>query len=106
MNKITVYEGNTIPITLTVTDPDGVAVDMEDYTITITVKAAKDDSEVLIEQEAALIETNVVTITIDADDNTLEDGTYYYEVTAELGDEKYTLVQDRFVVRESMLYVT
>lgn len=105
MNKLIVYEGNTIIITLTVTNSDGTATDFSAYTVTLHIKQNKDDATDLI-SETGSITNNVVVFTVDAADNDLLKGVYYYEVTAGAVGEAYTLVQDRLIVKESIVYVT
>jgi hypothetical protein len=105
MNKITVYEGNSAIIECAVLNPDGTDAVLTDFTATLTIKENKDDATELIE-ETGVISGNEITFTIPDTDNDLEKGTYYYEVTIESTDETLTLVQDRLIVKESIVYVT
>jgi hypothetical protein len=105
MNKLTVYEGNSILITLTVTNSDGTDADFSGFTVTIHIKQNKDDITDLLDATGS-VTNNVVIFSIDATDNDLLMGVYYYEVIAESATEKYTLVQDRLFVKESIVYVT
>ena len=103
MNKLTTYEGNTIIVECAVTDPDGTDADLTGYTATLTIKENKSDTTALIES-TGVIEDSDITFTVDSGDNTLDVGVYYYEVT--IDPDKLTLVQDRLIVKESIVYVT
>lgn len=104
-NKITVYEGNTAVVTCAVTNSDGTDADLSGYTATLTVKENKSDTTAVIESTGVIV-GNDITFTISAADNEIDKGVYYYEVTIDDTTSYFTLVQDRYVVKESIVYVT
>ena len=105
MAKITIYEGNTSVVTCTVTNSDGTAADLDGYTATITVKQNKSDTDIVFNEEGVIVD-NVITFSITAADNTIDCGVYYYEVTIDDSTSYYSLAQDRYVIKESIVYVT
>jgi hypothetical protein len=105
MNKITTYEGNSITVICSVFNDDGTDTDLSSYTGTLTVKQNKDDTSVLITSTGDVTD-NDIEFHISDTDNDLECGVYYYEVTIESIDEKHTVVQDRLIVKQSIVYIT
>ena len=105
MNKIIVYEGNSVIVECTVYNPDGIDADLTDFDATLTVKQNKYDTTALITETGVIVD-NVITFTLPYSDNELDYGSYYYEVTIELDDQKLTVVQDRMIVKESIVYVS
>lgn len=105
MNKITIYEGNSAVIECAVYDPDGTDAVLTDFTATLTIKQNKDDTTALITETGVIVD-NDITFTIPDTDNDLDKGTYYYEVTIESTSETLTIVQDRFIIKESIVYIT
>ena len=105
MNKITTYESNSITVICSVFNDDGTDTDLSSYTGTLTVKQNKDDTSVLITSTGDVTD-NDIEFDISDTDNDLECGVYYYEVTIDSTTESYTLVQDRLVIKESLVYVS
>jgi hypothetical protein len=106
MNKITVYEGNTEVVTCAVTNSDGTDAVLAGFTAYLTVKTDKETSTVAEFTSTGTIVGNDITFTITEDDNSIQSGTYYYEVSIHSTTEDFTLVQDRYIVKKSMTYVT
>jgi hypothetical protein len=102
MDRIDVYQNNSIVITQTVTDSDGTASDLSGFTITLYVRYNLSDATNLISSEGVVTD-NVVVFTIDAADNTLKPGSYVYEIDAVSTDETLTLRQDNLIVKKSLL---
>lgn len=105
MNKITVFEGNTTEVKCAVTNSDGTDADLSGYTATLTVKENKSDTTSVF-SSTGIIVGNDITFTISADDNDIDKGVYYYEVTIDDSTSYFTLIQDRYIVKESIVYVT
>ena len=105
MSKINVYEGNSAVLTWEVFNPDGTDAVLTSFTATLTVKQNKIDTSALI-TKTGVISDNDITFTILDTDNDLDKGSYYYEVTLESSTQKLTIAQDRYIVRESIVYVT
>lgn len=105
MSKITVFEGNTIEVVCTVVNSDGTDANLSGYTATMTVKANKADTTAVIESTGVIV-GNDITFTISATDNEIDKGVYYYEVTIDDTTSYFTLAQDRYIVKESIVYVT
>jgi hypothetical protein len=105
MSKVTVYEGNSAVLAWEVFNPDGSDAVLTSFTPTLTVKQNKDDTTALI-TKTGVISSNDITFTILDTENDLDKGTYYYEVTLESSTQKLTIAQDRFVVRESIVYIS
>lgn len=105
MSKVVIYEGNSAVITYTVTNPDGTAATLSGFTATLYVKATKASTEVLIEKTGVIVD-NEVTFTVLASDNTMDKDTYFYEVILISASQVLTIAQDRYIIRESIVYVT
>jgi hypothetical protein len=105
MDKITVYEGNSVVIGVEVLNPDGTAATLTGFTATINVRATKSSTTVLI-TSTGVVAANEITFTIAASSNTLTKGVYYYEIVIESASQKITLAHERFYVKESLIYVT
>lgn len=92
---ITIKRGNTLPITVTITDANGAPVDLTGATVYFTAKTAesdtdatdnnaaitKDVTEHVDESGAASAEDGISTIVLDADDTTINPANYYYDIT-------------------------
>jgi uncharacterized protein YbcV (DUF1398 family) len=105
MAKITIYEGNTAVITCAVTNSDGTDANLAGYTATLTVKANKADVAAVF-TSVGVIAGNDITFTVTAANNTIDTGVYYYEVSIDNATSYYTLEQDRYIVKESIVYVS
>lgn len=105
MSKITVYEGNSAILDWEVFNPDGTDAVLTAFTATLTVKENKADTTTLITKTGVIVD-NTITFTVLDTDNDLDKGTYYYEVTIESSTQKLTIAQDRYVVKESIVYIT
>jgi uncharacterized protein YbcV (DUF1398 family) len=104
-NKITVYEGNTAVVTCAVVNSDGTDAVLTGYTATLTVKVNKADTASVF-TSTGIIAGNDITFNITATNNTQDKGVYYYEVTITDLTSYYTLVQDRYVIKESIVYIS
>jgi len=92
---IEIKRGNTLPITVTITDANGAAVDLTGATVYFTAKAAESDTDAtdnnatikkdvtdhVDETGAASAEDGITTIVLDADDTTVTPKTYFYDIT-------------------------
>jgi uncharacterized protein YbcV (DUF1398 family) len=105
MNTITVYEGNSMTVECAVLNPDGTDAVLTTFTATLTIKENKGDTAALI-SSTGTISGNDITFSIDDAVNTLDKGVYYYEVTIENTTDKYTVQQDRLIIKESIKYVS
>jgi hypothetical protein len=106
MSKVVVYEGNSAVITYTVTNPDGTAANLSGFTATLYVKEDKETSSSALITKTGVIVSNEVTFTILATDNTMAKATYFYEVVLTSASQVLTIAQDRYIVRESIVYIT
>ena len=105
MNKIIIYEGNSIAVYCTIVDQDGVDADMDGFDALLTIKLEKDSTDVLLSVNGTITD-NVIEFDIAEADNTLDIGVYYYEVSISDATDLYTLTQDRLVIKESLVYIT
>lgn len=105
MSKITVYEGNSASIECAVYNPDGTDAVLTSYTATLTVKATKDATASLF-TSTGTISGNDITFNITAANNTRTYGTFYYEVTIVNGASILTVAQDRYIIKQSIVYVS
>ena len=105
MSKVTIYEGNSAVITYTVTNPDGTAANLSGFTATLYVKTTKASTTALITKTGVIV-SNEVTFTVLASDNTMAKNTYFYEVVLTSASQVLTIAQDRYIVRESIVYIT
>jgi hypothetical protein len=105
VNKITVYEGNTAVVTCAVLNSDGTDAVLIGYTATLTVKTGKAATSSVF-TSTGIIVGNDITFTITAANNTQPCGVYYYEVTITDLTSYYTLVQDRYIIKQSIVYVS
>ena len=103
--KVNVYEGNSASLTWQVFNSDGTDAVLTAYTATLNVKENKTDTTALI-TKTGVISDNDITFTLLSTDNDLDKGSYYYEVTIESSTQKLTIAQDRFIVRESIVYIS
>ena len=100
-NKIEVYEGNDIAVITTVSGITSLA----GYTSTLTVKATKESSTALFTNTPGTINGLNITHNITNVENDMDHGQYYFEITIDNGTYKYTVVQDYYVILESIVYV-
>jgi len=105
MNKVTIYEGNSAVIAFAVLNADGTDATLTGFTATLYVKQNKIDTTSLI-TKTGVISGNDITFTILDTDNDFDKGTYYYEVVLESATQTLTIEQDRYIVRESIVYIT
>ena len=104
--KINVYEGNSAVITYTVTNPDGTDAVLTAFTATLYVKADKATTTAALITKTGVIVGNEITFTILATDNDMDKGVYYYEVVLVSATQTLTIALDRYIVRESIVYIT
>lgn len=103
--KITVYEGNSAVIGFEVLNPDGTDAVLSGFSATLNIKEKKSDTTVLI-TKTGTISSNEVTFIVNDTDNDLIYGTYYYEVVLTSASQKLTVAQERFHVKQSIIYIT
>jgi hypothetical protein len=104
-NIVRVYESNSATVEVAVYNPDGTDAVLAGYTATLTVKSTKDSSTTLF-TSTGTISGNDITFSITSANNNRTYGVYYYEVTIEQGTTKLTVVQDRYVIKQSLVYTT
>ena len=98
-NQITAYEGNDLKIICNVT---GIS-SLSGYTATFTVKESKTSSTELFSETGSI--TNLqITFDIPQEDNDMDFGSYWYEVTIDNSVTRYTLQQDLYKLKESLVY--
>lgn len=95
---IKVYQNNTVEIVCTVKGLQS----LDGYTPYITIKEDYDEDEVF-EKEGNVNGTDVV-FKIDPSDNDISPGTYLYEITITDGTDNYTVLQNKYVVLDSVKY--
>lgn len=88
----TITEGDDYPVNLTVTDSDGNAKDITNWTFWMTIKEDRDDTDTdAIIQEKVTSHTDAVngeTRIVLADDDTSElDGNKFYDIQAKKADD-------------------
>ena len=105
MSKITVYEGNSAVIAFAVTNPDGTDASLAGFTATIYVRTTKASTTNLFTKTGVIVGKNI-TFSILASDNTMTKGTYFYEAVLTSATQVLTITLDRFIVRESIVYIT
>lgn len=98
-NAIDVYEGNNLMVIVNVTGISSLA----GYTPTFTVKEEKESSSSIFEVTGS-VNALQITFNITAEQNSIDRGYYWYEVTIESGSTKYTLAQNGYNVLESIVY--
>lgn len=92
---IEIKRGTTLPITVTITDANGNAVDLTGATVYFTAKTAESDTDAT-DTNAAIAkdvtvhvdengdpsaDSGITTIVLDADDTTINPANYYYDIT-------------------------
>lgn len=97
-NKITTYQQNTKTIQC---DVSGLT-DLVGYTGTLTVK--KDVNSTPVITNTGTVNDMVITFTIPFVDTSISTGDYLYDVTIESSINKYTVVQDKFILIDSVRY--
>ena len=105
--EITMYRGDTDTITVTVTDSEGAAFDLTDYTMRFTVKdkSTDPDSSAKIGPTDATIAsplTGVGIIAVSVTDSDLKAKSYVYDVQITDTTHNYTIVKDNFVITEDV----
>jgi hypothetical protein len=105
MSRIYTYEGNTIYESKSYLAADCANTTLSGFTVKLHIMQNKDDYHALLTATGTVSGQGVV-FTIPADSNTLDKGTYYYEVVAESSVNKFTLEQDRLFVKESIVYLS
>ncbi len=112
--NLEVVEGDTSTINCTFTDSDGNAINVSTYSFFMTVKSGVNDTDAnaVIKQEPADFSVsgagnNIASTTISATDNTIDAGTYYYDIQYVTGADVVTVVKgiykvvDQITVRTS-----
>lgn len=91
-NKITLTKGDTATLTLTIEDDDGnIRVPEEGDVVTFYI----DDLDFAIRAESTA--EGYVFNFEPVDTSLLTDGTYFYRIVLEIGNEVYTIFQDEFI---------
>ena len=98
-NKITAYEGNDLKVICNVT---GIS-SLSGYTATFVVKKYTSDSIALIQVTGSIVNLQI-TFDIPQEDNDMDYGSYWYEVIIDNGTNRYTLQQDQYYLKESIVY--
>lgn len=104
-NRVTVYESNSATIEVAVYNPDGTDAVLSGYTATLTVKSSKSSTTTLF-TSTGTVSGNDISFAVTAANNNRAYGVYYYEVTIVNGTTQLTVVQDRYVIKESLVYTT
>jgi len=99
MNNIEIYQGNTKTIQCTVT---GIST-LSGYTATLTVKKRKEDTTTVIEKEGS-ISGLIITFDLEPEDLDVDPYEYVYEITISDGTDKYSIIQDLFVIKDSIKF--
>jgi len=97
-NAIEIYQENTQTIKCTVTGLD----DLDGYTATLTVKKTPNE-DVIIEKEGSISDL-VITFDLTPANTKLYPGRYVYDITIDDETNRYTIVQDSFLVKDSVKY--
>lgn len=91
-NKIILTKGDTASLTLTIEDDDGnVRVPEQDDVVTLYI----DDLDFAIRAEST--EEGYVFDFEPVDTSLLTEGTYFYRIVLETGNEVYTIFQNEFI---------
>jgi hypothetical protein len=98
-NQITAYEGNDLKVICNVTG----ILSLEGYTPVLTVKTTKSSAIVLFEVTGGVVDLQL-TFNVTDTQNLMNHNTYWYEVTIESVSKKYTLAQDIYKLKESLVY--
>lgn len=98
-NKIEVYKGNTATVECTVAGLES----LSGYTATLTVRAELDSDTDTFSVTGSIVDL-VCTFGITAAQNTISPGHYYYDVTITDGTNVYTVVQDKYIVVDSVKF--
>jgi len=98
-NQIQVYEKNDLRVVVNVTG----ITSLSGYTPTFTVKETLDSSTEIFSVTGSVSNLEI-TFTITAALNDIDYGKYYYEVTIENVSNKYTLAQNVYRVKKSLVY--
>ena len=108
-NAITMYRGDTKPITISVTDSEGTAFDLTDYTMRLTVKTnVRDlDADAKIGPLTATVASpanGVGIVQITEVHSNIPEGTYIFDVQITNTDEStnYTIIKDHFKINEGV----
>ena len=95
---IKVYQKNTVEIVCYVKGLQS----LSGYTPYITIKEDYDKS-IIFEKTGSVNNTDVV-FKIDPSDNDISPGTYLYEITITDGTDNYTVIQNKYIVLDSVKY--
>jgi len=107
-NRISMFRGDDNPITLTITDSAGDAVDITGYTFFMTVKKTYEDSDT----DAIISKTvknhtdptgGITTITLTNSDTSKAAGVYKYDIQMKTdANLVYTLTVDDFILNDDV----
>ena len=105
--EITMYRGDTDTITVTVTDSEGAAFDLTDYTMRFTVKDKPKDPDSLAkigptDATIASPATGIGIIAVSVTDSDLKAKSYVYDIQITDATHNYTIVKDNFVITEDV----
>ena len=101
-NEITIFQNNTTGITCEISS----SITLANYDTFFQVRKEK-DAVVFIEDTGSLVlysGSYTGAYDLSADDTDIESGHYYYEIVVESGSNKYTVMQEDFIVKNSIKY--
>ena len=99
MSQIEAYEGNDLKVFVDVTG----ITSLSGYTPTFTVKTSKASSTALF-AVTGTVSSLRITFNVTEAQNSIDFDVYYYEVTITNGTQVYTLAQDIYKVKESLVF--
>ena len=99
MSYIELYKGNSKTITC---DVSGLT-DLSGYTGTLTVKKGPDET-IIIEKLGSIDSSLQLRFDIGYTDSSVEPYSYIYDITIDNSTNRYTLIQDNFIVLDSVRY--
>ena|SRR6056297_2558021 len=98
-NAVEVYKNNTLDFYVNLSGLE----DYSDFTAYLTVKKNYHATDALIEKTGT-ITAEKAEFSIDATDNNIPAGVYYYDVVIESSSEKYTVTQSTYTILKSVKY--
>lgn len=101
-NRINIYQGNTAVIDCSVS---GIA-SLSGYTATFTVKKEYTDINPIISVDGSIIGSNApfqLTFSLSKTVTNISKGNYRYEITLDNSVNFYTVIQDSFIITDSIV---
>lgn len=101
MDNLSVYRGNSKTITVTI--PDSLTGTTGTTILTVNTRRSSTYSGTTLLANEGVKVGAIVTFNITAEQNTIPEYVYFYNINVYEGDEKYTIAEGSYAVKSSLI---